>query len=444
MSRIIPISVLTPKDARRLIADLTVTVRDGNLRCYRERGDELYIPLGYDVGWLGEGSVPPSKTVKPRYTYTPKKKLYSGEEQRKNGVEEGRVKDQVEMYLEVRDSTTHLLHASTGIGKTLIMTHIAAYHGGRTWVICPNTEVLKQWEAAFLECDVTVGYIVNPRNVDVLPDVAVLLSTVETGRKVTPQQTCDIDVVIYDECHLSTTTCVTETLLNVAPSHLYLCSATPNREDMVHRALTLYHGNRITERLIRKEFEAIRCDTGLVPEIRYMQLNGAKRIDYSFAMNSIQKYPDFIPLLVSLVTHVCQSARGRTIMLFKENAILYAVGERLTIPYFVANKKVSIRKELQDERLILAIDKKAKEGVDIQGITDVILAYSTKRIEQPEGRAREDNFRLWIVCHEHNMFNNHWRIAKEWCDKRSMGTCVYETLYLPELRASEFEATSSS
>jgi hypothetical protein len=129
-----------------------------------------------------------------------------------------------------------------------------------------------------------------------------------------------------------------------------------------------------------------------------------------------------------------ETSKGRTIAFFRENDVIAKVADLLNgmVSYFVANKKINIHRELADEPLILAIDKKAKEGVDIPGIKDVVLTYSTKQIQQPEGRAREDDFRLWFFVHNHRMHENHWAVSKKWAEIRSDHKYIEKEIELSE------------
>jgi hypothetical protein len=443
MSVAIPLDSLTQAEAKRLIRDLTVVLKTATgpqeVRCIKEEKGIVYIPIGYDLSWM-ENKKTLNLPVFSQHTYTPKKKLLSGAQQIADGIDPGKIRDQQEIYDEVMKLVPDgigsvALSISTGGGKTVLASIIAAQWGRKTLVICPNGEVLRQWESEFIECGVTVGYIINP-TINGIPDTTVLLCSVEMGRKLKRGMCVDIGTIIYDEAHLSTVTCITETLLILRPAALIICTATLYRQDEAEEGLALYHGNRVIHRILKKTFTITRCNTDIVPDTKKkVVIGGRSRINYTEAISSINRHPNFCKLIVTFLNHIHATARGRLMVLFRENEVLETVSSLLQLRHFVANKKVKIKHELTNERIILAIDKKAKEGVDISGITDVVLTYSGNSIEQPEGRAREDNFRLWIFFHKHNMFNKHWLKALEWCEKRSYGTHIIEELDLNELKS---------
>jgi len=168
-------------------------------------------------------------------------------------------------------------------------------------------------------------------------------------------------------------------------------------------------------------------------------INGQRRTNYTAAIASINSNPKF-PVLIAnfLRSLVSSTSDGRIVVFFRENCVINAVKKLLTdVEYFVCNQDVKLKRELGDERLILAIDKKVKEGVDIQNVKHVVQTYSSPHIEQAEGRAREDDFYFWYFVNDNYMHEKHYKEAMKWCDERSKGDYVEKQLSLSE----EYEET---
>ena len=436
---------LKPADAKRLLNDLTLTITTATgpltYYCFREAKGILYVPLAYDASWLSGSSMVESGPHR-KCDFKPVKVLMKKSDQLERGVEPDKVKDQQEIFDEVKDMISFALCLSTGFGKTTLSSILAAHYGEKVVVLCGNLGILDQWEAEFIECGATVAKITNPKAKEI-PDVDVLLCTIEVGRKLTPDQVADVGTVIYDEAHLSTVTAVSETLLNFTPNRLIMCTATLERKDGAHDGLSLYHGGRTVKRVLKKTFELVRCESGIAPDTsKKVNIGGRRRINYTHAMESVYSDPRFPIIVANLIRDVLAESDGRVLVLFRENDPLYAVAALLKdVEYFIANKQVSIKKELGEEKLILAIDKKAKEGVDIKGLKDVVMTYSSNSIHQPEGRVRDDDFRVWIVVHDHAMHEKHWRLAKEWAEERSRGEYRMRTV---KMTVAKQAASSSS
>ena len=447
MSRTISLDKVTPTAARRLMRDLTVKVTTASgtseVMCFLEYNDKLHIPMGYDTTWLGEMDPLPTFSS---HVYTPVKSLYSGKEQLERGVEPDKVKDQQEIYDQVIGWDSFALCLSTGMGKTGLSAIIAAKDGGRTIVFCPRIDILDQWEDEFKACGVTVGWVTNPQ-ANELPDTTVLLSTIEMGRKLSPVQMRDIKTVIYDEAHLSTITGMTETLLKTTPARLIICTATMKRIDGAHKGLALYYGDHCVIRVLKKDFTIVKCLTGIVPNTsKKISIAGRSRMDYTAAIASINSDPRFPKLIANFLRALYHSTtEGKIVVLFREKCVINDVTPLLAdVDYFVSMGSTKIKRELGNQRLILAIDKKMKEGVDLRGVKHVVQTYSSPSIEQAEGRARDDDFYFWYFVSDARVHENHWDEALKWCHERSRGEYVTKVLHLALEYAEALSSTQAA
>jgi hypothetical protein len=410
--------------------DLTVKINtvaeNMEVMCFKEYKGKLYIPMGYDSSWLKDIDELPTFS---KHTYKPKKKLYSGKTQLELGVHPDKVKDQQEIYDQVIGWDCFALCLSTGFGKTGLAAMIAAHEGGRTLVFCSNLDILDQQGTEFESCEVSVGWATSTQ----VPDTTVVLCSIENGRKLKPDQLRDFKTVIYDEGHLSTVTSITETLLNTTPARLIVCTATMKRNDGAHKGLELYYGKRSVVRVLKKDFTMVKCLTGIVPDTsKKVVIRGKSRVNYTAAIASINSNPDFPVMIANFLRALVESTtEGKIIVFFRENCVINAVKPLLKdIDYFVSQQSVKIKRELGDQRLILAIDKKVKEGVDIRGIKHVVQTYSSPHIEQAEGRARDDDFYFWYFVNNNTMHEKHYKEALKWCDERSRGDYVSKVLTL--------------
>lgn len=428
---------LGKKCAGRLLNEVSVTIQDAEgphlIECYREYNDAIHVPMGMDLSWLSPESVnlnPPRE----RYEYKMMRKLYSGKKQLEEGVEPERVKDQEEIVEEILEKMpdgkgSFMLALSTGMGKTTIAIHLASLWGRKTAVICPNLDILAQWEVEFKKTGVKVAYVTNPRKNGLEPSAVVYLMGVEMASKLTPTMTKEVGTVIVDEGHRSSVTCVTKSLLNFTPDGLLFLTATPHLAK-AEKAFRLYVQDRIITRILKKTITVHKCSSGLHPDTsKKVRIGGGyPRLDYNHAMESIYTDKNYLPMMERFIRHVHSSGDGRTIVLFRRKEHINQLSTSMKdIPHSILLEKIKAKDCVGDEgHLILAIDTKAKEGVDIPGVKRVVLTFSGNDIAQPEGRSREDEFNLYIIIHEHAMFEKHWKKAESWLGVRTRDTYLIE------------------
>lgn len=444
MSRRILLDTIRAADAKRLMADLKVTVygpaSSKHVNLFREwpgptpKQDELYIPLGYDISWSSMKECDPIQ--RSEHTFKLQEALFTADQQRVQGIEEEKIRDQQTIYDEAMAMLPGkrgfvALDVSTGCGKTKTAVHISAAIGKRIIVICANKDVLAQWEAEYKATGVSVAWVGTDGK---LSDAVVHVCTVDNASKIKAPDARDTGTVIYDEAHLWTESCVTLGLLALAPDVLIMLSATLDRTDGLDKALELYYGKNKVVRILKKDFTLHKCLSKIKADTsKKVSVGGVSRTNYNYAMKSVYDNPHFATRVASLCRHVV-AATGRTLVFFNNNASLYAVSAALSdTPHAILNKDLKLKDVLKDHQLILCIKPKAKEGVNIPNLRSVILADSGNDIRQQEGRVRDDDFDIWVVIHQASMFERHWNQAEEWAGIRSKGTFKQDVIDMSAL-----------
>lgn len=439
--------------SRRLLNSVTVSAKEKGVarqvQCFRDRGEYVHIPMGLDLSFLPESAFAPLPT-RTECHITPTKTLYSGKKQREEGVEEDKIKDQEEIVEEVLNFIPNgrgscALYASTGVGKTSMAIHLSAMWKKKVCVICANSLVQDQWVEEYREAGAKVSYITNPARLDLDPTADVYVCGVQMASNLDPTMTSDIGTLIYDEAHLATETAITCSLLNFTPNTLLLMTGSPQREDGLEAGLELYSGKKEIVRILKKTFDSYKCLSKLVPNTsKKIRFAGKERTDYSAAMDSIHIQPGFYPMIVGLIRYIHRQALEgeKVLVFFRLNAVIEDVSARLSdIPHVLVNKNK--KPDLSETSLILAIDKKMKEGVNVPGVKHILMTYSSKNVIQPEGRSRDDDFTFWQVIHQHKMFEDHWELTDKWFHIRSRGTHRTHVIDMTTLNNTA-EASSSS
>jgi len=131
----------------------------------------------------------------------------------------------------------------TGFGKTVVGTWLAAQLPQHVVLVVYTIGVCeRQWAEAFAEFTDAVTW--RARKEKIPPDgFHVVLCTVGTLGHIPPEVMANVGVLLIDEVHTFYTQIRTKALLGVRPRYVVALSATPEKENKIHRALELLVGS---------------------------------------------------------------------------------------------------------------------------------------------------------------------------------------------------------
>ena len=256
--------------------------------CYRERGNQLFVPLSY------------SKTVCSNIWYK-KKVVYiklPTDLRFTAKLRDYQVPVKKEALNILKADKTVLLSMYCGWGKTLMGIYLAWRCRLKTLIVIHRVILMEQWRQSILtflpnatiqilgnrdcilqDCDF---YIINPINL----------------YKYNPDTLSQVGTVIVDECHLITSKIFSQSLWNVQPKYSIGLSATPYRLDGLNAAIELFFGKQIV-RTLNHPHIVHPLYTRLTPIVEYNKMG---KIDWNSIINQQAECPERNQLIVNIVT----------------------------------------------------------------------------------------------------------------------------------------------
>lgn len=426
MSVALFVSGLTVPQQEAIIEDLTITTLDPHLglkkaiddktRCFFTHQKRVIVPYAYGQKYSSAIVPTPDRkelTFNPEFVSVP----LTRQKQIDSGISIGNIRDQEGVVSEVLkrlpanniSKGSVFLNLPTGYGKTKLTVFLTTQWKRQVLVICHNQTVLDQWEEEYktIGCKTVHLHNCDKLTEEDIPIADVYLCGVQSASNL-KFDILNVGVVIYDEAHEATKTCCSQSLLRVRPDIVVFLTATAYRNDEYEKCFSFYVDEQnIIKRSIKKTFNVHKCLTGIEPKIRTVWREGRKELDYNYLLDSIHKDPKFISMLVKLINSIPSSSTEKLLVMFNRNKVLNQVSEKIQIPHTVINKDKG-KDVPADHSVVLIIDKKGKLGLDIKGAKSLLMTYTVKDINQLQGRIRDDNFHLYLILHQHYIFENHY------------------------------------
>lgn len=423
MSRVLRRATLTREQKLDLVRDATISIETQlgkkPLECFKIGEDKttVRVPVACNWPWLNENALPTRPKAMMSKRTTPFR-LFDGDEQVAEGQRADQVKHQTKLMkvaIEMLGDSIKGLSQSglmfalpTGYGKTKMTVWLTVVEAGyKTLVMCHNSSILDQWEEEYKACGLKVQRL-SGKKLDT--DADVYICGVLAAATIPWEETSEIGCVVYDEAHIASQTAMSQSLLQFDPLLTILCTGTRDqRSDGCYEGYEKYVGKNVVVGTIKKTAHVNKCLSGIVPDTSKKAIvKGREMMSYTHALSSVYNSGDYIPLMTSLVRHVLEKQDSKLLVILERSDAVDDLSLACKdIPHALMNrgKKTGV---FADVRLIIAIHKMSAEGIDIPGLTDVMIGNTVKDVRQRVGRVRDLTFHLWIVVHNHKCFQNHW------------------------------------
>lgn len=338
----------------------------------------------------------------------------------------------------LKEKHTCLLALRTGFGKTFLSLYLICQLKLKALVLCHATTLHEQWkEQAQKWCPKLKIQIVKGNNFD--PSADVYMMGIIKATHFNENQFEGIGVVFVDEAHLALTNTFSDALLKIKPRYLVGLSATPDRNDGMHKLLYPYFGPK-KEFIIReevKDFTVIKYVTHFKPELKY-RFDGT--MDWTKVIQSIACNTSRQRFIVGL----CKEYKKNKILILSdrvceilgcknyskcacENQVSYGLYPLLkeegeSVDYRAENRKS------HDEEVRVLVGTYGKLGVGYDSKRDLLILASDKTdIRQNEGRIRSKNNIVIDIVDSLKTFETHWKKREAWYKKRGATIIVKET-----------------
>lgn len=313
------------------------------------------------------------------------------------------------------------INCSTGYGKSTIGVHLASkIKRGKCMIAVFASDLQRQWFTTFKKItNVNVQLLVGNKEMD--PDAQVYIIGLKKASLQSREFFKDISMFIIDEVDQLPTKMLLKVMKIVNPNYLIGLSATIDRDDNMHQALYAYFGERNTfiKRFLTKDFKVIKYQTNFEPEIEY-DANG-KLIDNTMT-NSLAYNPKRQEMIANIVS---KYPNDKMLLLCKRVDEIRGI-YKLILKF--APNDVDCKHQYKTDwdvskRILVGSYKNCGRGVDIKGLTLLILCDGVNHVEQNEGRLRENNTLIIDIVDNHPVYEHRWSKRKAWHTKR--GATLY-------------------
>lgn len=332
----------------------------------------------------------------------------------------------------VREALVHLntyrtvqLDLYTGCGKTLISSYIGCKIK-MPIVVLHNIGVLsEQWRSTFETHTNATVWVVGDKILPVSqspPDV--IISMIGRVSKI-PQDFIDrVGLLIMDETHKLCIPTAVEPILSFRPAYIIGCSATPEREDGMHKMMNSILGIHRVHRPLEIKFNVINVYTGII-------IKGELNKDGTLDWASVNREKAFSEARNTLIHNMVMSNLSHKILvltLMKEHSTI--IHESLIEAGVNSSIMIGLKKSYSDANVLVGTISKLGTGfdelsacIDFNGvrIDTLILVASIKSlslITQIMGRVfRSDNPTVIDLCDEMPTLHKHHKIRNKWYEE---------------------------
>lgn len=387
------------------------------IKCYRVDESRTYVtvPMGHWYHFCDRFINEDYTSELPRVNLKSHKTPYTLQSDPKKYRDQNVVISQALEILKTK--RTVFLDLPTGFGKTSVGGILTAALGYKTLVLTQFEIVNEQWKSEFETFTTAkVQYIKGNAAFDKEADVYVC--GIQKAANIPEECFYDIGTVIVDEAHVSTLTAFTKVLLRIKPQYLIGLSATPRRKDGLHTLFEMFFDNNVISRFEKKEFVVYKVTTHYKPEIKYINIFGQQRIDWTTVISSIASNTERQARIVDLVINTL-SDTDRTMILsdrVEQSENVYNLLLEKGIKAALLTGKV--KKWDKECQVLVASTKKAGVGFDDPKLKKIFIISDTTTVEQYEGRARCENSEIYDIVDDYSTLEKHWLLREKWYTKK--------------------------
>lgn len=307
------------------------------------------------------------------------------------------------------------LNLSTGFGKSAMGVHICSkIKRGLSLILVYNFNVQKQWKTDGFEMFSTAKVQHLKGKQKIKDDTNVVIMGLATAAKKDRDFFNPFSLVLIDEVDQLPAKTLLRVMKKMNPVYLVGMSATINRTDNMHQALYSYFGERkeFIKCFIVKDFDVLKIQTDFEPEIEYFD-NGM--VNNNVLTDSIAYNKSRQKFIADLVKHYKDE---RILLLSNRIAEIEGVWELLKDEEecdYRTDKKTSWDTK---KRVLIGGFKSCGRGLDIKGLSVLILCTSVNNVQQNEGRIRMNENLIIDIVDKHAIFEKRWEKRKCWYKKR--------------------------
>jgi superfamily II DNA or RNA helicase len=315
-----------------------------------------------------------------------------------------------EILEKIKSDGGGILQLHTGYGKTTMALYLASVLKLKTLVIVHKTFLQDQWYERIKQFTTASIGMIRQKKIDVAgKDIVIGMLQSISMIDYDPKIFEDIGLLIFDECHHSSSRVFSRALLKVCPKYTLGLSATPIRQDGLTKVIKWFIGDIIakverkgTNAVFIKKFEYTSNDDLFVEKKRWfkgkIKPDPTKMITNMYKMNNRNKF------VANIINSLRKQDERKTLVLsgriehlrilkklvdamIQEDVNKGIICEdEIRTSFYIGGMKEYELKDSAETDIIFASYSMAEEGLDIEGLNTLVLATPKKNIIQSIGR----------------------------------------------------------
>jgi hypothetical protein len=322
----------------------------------------------------------------------------------------GTLRDIQSLLVDQIKEKTCLLNLPTGFGKTIIGLYLASSIQGNTLVLIPRSIIFDQWK------DRLNQFLPLNESVTLEPEIAFYNKMKTMNENTFIEQ---YECVIIDECHMNTNLVFTKILPKIKCNILIGLTASyvPDNDQYY-----IHYFKQILRKHETKVFLVIPIQLDFVPKISYIWREGRNQLDYTSMMKSLTSNDNRLLVIREFITKlIIEEPTCKILVLVKNiNTINFIKNIHVTnnTELIVDTMSGSKNDWNRDSDILIGTYQKMGVGFDSFCFTKLVLLDNVKDIIQAEGRLRNQDFTIYDLIDDHDIFRNHWSQRRNWYVKR--------------------------
>lgn len=306
----------------------------------------------------------------------------------------------IDAYLkETEKSGCGLLDIHCGAGKTVMGLNIISRLKKKTLIIVHKEFLLNQWIERIQQFlpDAKIGKI-QGKTIDIEgKDIVIgMLQSLSMKEYNNISFDKEFGLTIIDECHHISAEVFCRSLFKIVTKYMLGLSATMNRKDGLTKVFKMFIGdvvyqlkNTTKHDVLVKSIQYKNTD----PDFSETVYNFKGQTHYSIMIRKLCEFNHRTEFILKVLHDILNEGKQNQIMILAHNRSLLtyfhdAIQSRniATVGYYVGGMKEKALKETEDKKIVIATYAMAEEGLDIKGLSCLIMATPKTDITQAIGR----------------------------------------------------------
>ena len=285
-----------------------------------------------------------------------------------------------------------------GFGKTIIAIKLMVYFSLKTIIIVHREVILDQWVNSIKKfTGITPGIVRGDRVETNRPIIIAMLASIGM-KKYADSDFNGIQMTIVDEVHHIGSKVLSSALRKVGCEYSLGLTATPNRNDGLFNIVSWYIGESlcpyITDTKISILVTAVKFERRT--DEKFIKVKGKGLVPaVSKMVTDLSRLSERNNIIINYINQMSKISRVLVLSDRVDQLIQLSKGlNNLDFVILTSKSTLKERNDIQTATVVLSTYGLSSEGLDVTGLTSLVLATPRKEIQQVVGRVTRDKSKV--------------------------------------------------